>query len=76
MAEESLAAESRLPVCPLCGTHEHVKRLLFYTYCANPVHTHKKGDVPINTVLAFRYCIVHRRPDDCVAVVPGVVEAP
>lgn len=57
--------------CPLCHQSEHVRRLLFYTYCANPAHLHKKGDPPTNTVLEFRHCIVHGRPDQCVPVVTG-----
>ena len=63
--------EPHLPVCPMCGTEEHVKRLLFFSYCANPAHTHKKGETPRNTLLEFRHCVVHGRPDDCIAVVTG-----
>lgn len=63
--------------CPLCGSAEFVKRLLFYTYCANPVHTHKQGEQPNNTVLEFRYCIEHGVRDDCVpALLQAAEEAP
>ncbi|HEY3998126.1 MAG TPA: hypothetical protein VGO93_04635 [Candidatus Xenobia bacterium] len=58
-------------ICPMCHQSEHVRRLLFYTYCANPAHTHKKGEAPTNTVLEFRWCVVHGRPDTCVPVVTG-----
>jgi len=72
---EKLVGEAVAPalVCSLCGTAEFVKRLLFFTYCANPAHTHKSGETPTNTVLEFRYCIEHGKPDGCVSVVepPG-----
>jgi hypothetical protein len=58
-------------VCPLCHSGEHVKRLLFYTYCANPVHSHKQGEAPTNTVLEFRWCIEHQKPDNCVPALLG-----
>jgi hypothetical protein len=52
--------------CPLCGESSFVRRLLFFSYCANPAHTHKKGEPPVNTVLVFRHCIEHGVPDTCV----------
>lgn len=63
-------------VCPLCGTSEFVKRLLFFTYCANPQHTHKPGEKSIETVLEFRYCIEHGKPDDCVPALLAPPEEP
>lgn len=68
--EESGDVEGgRVKTCPLCGESEFVKRLLFFTYCANPAHTHKQGETPINTVLEFRQCIEHGVKDDCVRTV-------
>ena len=55
--------------CPMCGSREFVKRLLFYTYCANPLHIHKSGDPPVNTVLEFRQCVEHGVHDQCVRTV-------
>lgn len=60
--------EARL-TCPLCGTADFVKRLLFFTYCANPVHLHKSGEPPINTVLEFRQCVEHGVKDTCIRTV-------
>jgi len=57
--------------CPLCNESEFVKRLLFFTYCANPAHTHKNGEPPTNTVMEFRWCIEHGKPDDCVPALLG-----
>jgi hypothetical protein len=67
MAAMTLESSDSL-VCPLCQSGEHVRRLLFFTYCANPIHTHKKGDASINTILEFRYCVVHGQADGCVPV--------
>lgn len=61
--------EGRVLRCPLCAETEFVKRLLFFTYCANPAHTHKQGEEPVNTVLEFRQCIEHGVRDDCVRTV-------
>lgn len=55
--------------CPMCHSTEFVKRLLFYTYCANPIHIHKSGDPPVNTVLEFRQCVEHGVRDACVQTV-------
>lgn len=63
------ADEGRVRRCPICGEGEFVKRLLFFTYCANPVHTHKQGEPPVNTVLEFRQCVEHGVKDDCVRTV-------
>jgi len=59
-------AAAEVVVCPLCNSAEFVKRRLFFTYCANPAHTHKKGEPVANTILEFRWCIEHGVPDDCV----------
>ncbi|NDD28021.1 MAG: hypothetical protein EB084_07120 [Proteobacteria bacterium] len=59
----------RAITCPLCQSAEFVKRLLFFTYCANPAHTHKQGEVAINTVLEFRQCVEHGVRDGCVRTV-------
>lgn len=68
--EENAPEETgRTLTCPVCQSGDFVKRLLFFTYCANPVHTHKQGETPINTVLEFRYCIEHGVKDDCVKTV-------
>jgi hypothetical protein len=67
MTDEAEVPEAAL-TCPMCKSGDHVRRLLFYTYCANPVHTHKKGEPATNTLLEFRHCIVHGKPDDCLAV--------
>jgi hypothetical protein len=67
--EGGMVEESRTPECPLCKSGEFVKRLLFFTYCANPIHTHKQGETPLNTVLEFRWCIEHGVKDDCVRTV-------
>lgn len=61
--------ESTGLICPLCNKAEFVTRLLFFTYCANPAHTHKQGEAPINTVLEFRHCIEHGVKDHCVKTV-------
>lgn len=53
----------------MCKSTEYVQRLLFFTYCANPAHTHKQGETPRNTVLEFRHCIEHGVADDCVKTV-------
>lgn len=58
-------------VCPLCHDSAFVRRLLFFTYCANPAHTHKKGEPPVNTILEFRQCVVHGVADTCVPTVLG-----
>ena len=55
--------------CPLCGTSEFVRRLLFYSYCANPVHIHKSGEPRVNTVLEFRQCVEHGVRDQCIRTV-------
>lgn len=68
--EETGDLESgRVLACPICGEIDFVKRLLFFTYCANPAHTHKQGEPPVNTVLEFRQCIEHGVKDDCVRTV-------
>jgi hypothetical protein len=54
-------------LCPLCNESSFVRRLLFFTYCANPAHTHKKGEQPVNTILEFRQCVEHGVRDACVA---------
>ena len=55
--------------CPLCGSADFVKRLLFFTYCANPVHTHRQGEAVVNTILEFRQCVEHGVRDQCVTTV-------
>lgn len=67
--EGAQTEEARAITCPLCDSGKFVKRLLFFTYCANPEHMHKQGDPPTNTVLEFRCCIEHGVKDDCVRTV-------
>ena len=61
-------------ICPLCQEASFVRRLLFFTYCANPVHTHKKGEPPVNTILEFRHCVEHGVRDGCVEHLLAVAE--
>lgn len=62
-------------ICPLCQSGDFVKRLLFFSYCANPAHAHKQGEAPINTVLEFRHCVEHGVKDHCVPSLLGPDDA-
>ena len=67
-SEEPEAEETSM-VCPLCNSGEFLKRLLFFTYCANPAHVRKQDEPLLNTVLEFRTCVEHGVHDDCIKTV-------